>query len=129
MRVQGLASVTEVLEKMRNIECGLSEGCRLNQPGVARHGGIGRAGRAPNNFDSGSSITHKCVSLWIVIFLPVRTAREYVIENTCSSFSLLHKIYQFVCIYKLVAQFLQKVRFLGSLWTGYHESVSCGTVK
>ena len=60
-----------MLEKRISLDCGLSEGCRLNLLGVARHGGLGRAGRAPINVDSGRcSLTHKCVSLWIVNFLP-----------------------------------------------------------
>jgi len=51
-----------------------------------------------------------------------------MLENICSSFTLLRLMYQFVCICKLVDQFQQKVRLIGSLWTGFHDSVSYSTV-
>ena len=76
--MRGFASVAEVLEKMRNLECGLSEGCRLNQLGVARHGGLGlELGLALDVVRHGGLGLELgmlwYVALWFVTFLPMQT--------------------------------------------------------
>ena len=99
-----------MLDKKRDLARGLSEWCRLNHPGVARHGGLGPHGvRAPGNAGSGRcSLTHKCVSLWIVIFLPCELLVTVWLKFSVPVIIVLRYIYTCVCICKLVAQFLNK---------------------
>ena len=111
---------TEVFEKWGNLGCGMSEGCRLNYSGIARHGGLGAAVRSRSNVDNGRCIlTYKPVAHWSDIFLP-RLVNNWL-NMRVSVVILLRLVYKCTCIYKLVAQSLGKSSFLGSHWTDHAD--------